>query len=99
MALPELIKSLRRRLERKEIGDQIRGIFVKIKFDDFEQTTLERTELQEPSFQNYAALMEMAYARGSRPVRLLGVGVRLMVDVDFIRQLELPLDLSGGREL
>ncbi|MFU8803030.1 MAG: DNA polymerase IV [Bradymonadaceae bacterium] len=96
LALPELIKSLKKRLDRKEVGEAIRGIFVKVKFDDFQQTTLERTELREPSLNNYAALLEMAYARGERPVRLLGVGVRLEVDEEGVQQLELPLDLGMG---
>jgi DNA polymerase IV len=91
MALPELIDDLKKRLARKELDEDIRGIFVKVKFDDFQQTTLERGELQELTFSNYAALLEPAFWRGGRPVRLLGVGVRLATDDGEAEQLELPL--------
>jgi DNA polymerase-4 len=55
--------------------------FVKIKYRDFTQTTLEETfgENGEPWYlaQEYQRLLSAAWARKSQPVRLLGVGLRL----------------------
>ncbi|MFQ3789690.1 DNA polymerase IV [Halomonas sp. A29] len=67
----------------------IAGIFVKVRFDDFSLTTLDsRSGLPTPD--TFASLMQQAWARRQRPVRLLGVGVRLAQD-DARRQLSLPL--------
>lgn len=98
-ALPPLLTSLKRRLARKETARQdntpsVRGIFVKLKFDDFEQTTLERTGLKDLTLNNFAELLEAAHQRGNRPVRLIGIGVRLDASPhDGPEQLELPLGL------
>ncbi|WP_426416387.1 DNA polymerase IV [Aestuariirhabdus sp. LZHN29] len=80
--LPELLAELERRLEGKlGEGYALSKRFVKVKFSDFTQTTLEtlisggrEQWLQE---HHYAPLMSQAWQRGARPVRLLGVGVRL----------------------
>lgn len=99
-ALPPLLTSLKRRLARKEQTRKeqghevpIRGIFVKLKFDDFEQTTLERTGLKDLTLNNFADLLEAAHQRGNRPVRLIGIGARFDAELDDgPEQLELPID-------
>jgi DNA polymerase-4 len=50
--------------------------FVKIKFHDFTQTTLEQAGARW-DLDSYRLLLSAAFARGNKPVRLLGVGVRL----------------------
>ncbi len=66
----------------------VAGTFVKVRFDDFSLTTLDsRGGL--PTMETFATLMAQAWARRQRPVRLLGVGVRLVPD-DAKRQLNLP---------
>ena len=50
--------------------------FVKVKFHDFTQTTLEQAGAAR-DLESYRLLLTSAHARGNRPVRLLGVGVRL----------------------
>ena len=53
---------------------------VKVKFADFTQTTLEEMierEDQKPEA-HYRAMFVKAWERGSKPVRLLGIGVRLL---------------------
>ncbi|KEQ15781.1 DNA polymerase IV [Endozoicomonas montiporae] len=54
--------------------------FVKVKFADFSQTTLEeildRDDLDAQS--HFTTLMIRAWERGKKPVRLLGLGVRLI---------------------
>ncbi|MEC9482225.1 MAG: DNA polymerase IV [Halomonas sp.] len=85
-ALPALIERLDERLARHG-HPSIKGLFVKVRFNNFTLTTLEGSGLQ-PDLERFLALLDEAWARGSRPVRLLGVGVRL-VPPDAGRQLSL----------
>lgn len=93
--LPPLISKLHQRLRRIDEGYRIVKAFVKVKFSDFTTTTLERlgTRL---SLADYQSLCSEAYERRAAPVRLLGLGVRLLDlrhEGDFI-QLQLFEDLS-----
>lgn len=74
--LAELIRLLEQRIKRANAERFIRKLFVKIRFADFRRTTAEcvSTHLDAPQCQR---LLETAWQRGRRPVRLLGVGVRL----------------------
>ena len=68
--------------------------FVKVKFSDFVQTTLEEKVEGYPlsSETHFTDLTIQAFRRGNRPVRLLGIGVRLLdqdTDQDMV-QLVLP---------
>lgn len=84
-ALEVLIAKLGERLTRH--GDPaIAKQFVKVRFDDFTSTTQE-TGACGVVHARFHELLESAWQRGSRPVRLLGVGVRLL-PLDR-RQLEL----------
>ncbi len=74
--IPALLERLHRRLERHG-NPPIKGIFVKVRFNDFTLTTLEGASHQ-PDAQRIKALLDEAWQRGCRPVRLLGVGVRLV---------------------
>lgn len=55
---------------------RLRKLFVKIRFDDFTHTTVE-TSTHTISDTSFRELFEQAWLRRSRPVRLLGVGIRL----------------------
>ncbi|HVL75809.1 MAG TPA: DNA polymerase IV, partial [Noviherbaspirillum sp.] len=71
--LPALIERLDQRMRRAQAGDTVRKLFVKIRFDDFRRTTAECVS----STVEFAAcedLLQTAWRRGARPVRLLGVG-------------------------
>jgi DNA polymerase-4 len=74
--LPELYEKLRRRLQDLESRYRIMSPFIKLKFCDFSATTLERGSLL-PSLPVFASLLDMAYQRGQKPVRLIGIGVNL----------------------
>ncbi|UZE96974.1 DNA polymerase IV [Alkalimarinus alittae] len=93
--LPVLIDELRARCERKLGQDRvIAKRFVKVKFFDFTQTTLEhKIETAHEEWDSndiYRTLLEAAWAREGKPVRLLGVGVRLSVRENVAgRQLSL----------
>ena len=54
--------------------------FVKVKFADFTQTTLEETLDREgiDALEHFTSLMLRAWERGDKAVRLLGLGVRLI---------------------
>lgn len=74
--LPELYEQLLGRIKRAGATDQVAKLFVKIKFADFQQTTVECVG-DVPHLPTFARLLETGWQRACRPVRLLGVGVRL----------------------
>lgn len=86
--IPALIESLQPRLERLDEDYRIQNCFLKMKFFDFNQTTVER-QLTEPNYADYAMLCEEAWLRGKTPVRLLGIGVRLLDLTDSSGQMDL----------
>jgi DNA polymerase-4 len=90
--LPELVEQLLGRIKRAGADKAISKLFVKIKFSDFQQTTVECVG-QAPHIPTFARLMETGWQRASRPVRLLGVGVRLG-EADNVEQLSLFDELT-----
>ncbi|AUG00687.1 MULTISPECIES: DNA polymerase IV [Pseudomonas] len=82
--LPELMQTLAGRIERIDSSYRPGKPFVKVKFHDFTQTTLEQAGAGR-DLESYRQLLTQAFKRGDRPVRLLGIGVRLQ-------------DLRGGHE-
>lgn len=94
--LPRLFKEFRRRLDRTSLEHPIKASFVKIKFSDFTATTLERSSFNNPQEDVFASLLREAYFRAAKPVRLLGVGIRLAVPERRQRDLQLEFDSSFG---
>jgi len=76
-ALPELEQQLLKRMQKLKDSYQIQKQFIKIKFHDFVGTTVEMISSTTDA-DNYRALCEQGFARGNKPVRLLGMGVRLI---------------------
>ncbi|MBX9761424.1 MAG: DNA polymerase IV [Pseudomonadaceae bacterium] len=74
--LPGLLEELAGRMARLDPSYRADKPFVKIKFHDFSQTTLEQAGARR-DLDSYTRLMSAAFARGNKAVRLLGVGVRL----------------------
>lgn len=95
--LPDLVAQLDTRLQRLDRPYTIHKQFIKVKFQDFSQTTVE-TLSSGTGMENFTALCAEGFARGSKPVRLLGVGVRLSPDSNAdadpvtVDQLVLGLD-------
>jgi len=85
--LPDLYEHLLGRIKRNNAEKFINKLFVKIKFADFQRTTVECVGYA-PNMETYRRLMETGWLRASRPVRLLGVGVRLS-DTETVEQLSL----------
>ncbi len=85
--LPALYASLQTRMQRAKAEDSIQKLYVKIRFADFRQTTVEcRGNTLDETV--YAELLETGYLRGKQAVRLLGLGTRL-ADVKPEQQLGL----------
>ncbi|MDP9534524.1 DNA polymerase IV [Pseudomonas protegens] len=82
--LPELMETLAGRIARIDSSYRPGKPFVKVKFHDFTQTTLEQAGAGR-DLESYRQLLTQAFKRGGKPVRLLGIGVRLQ-------------DLRGGHE-
>ncbi|MDU8559915.1 DNA polymerase IV, partial [Pseudomonas syringae pv. actinidiae] len=74
--LPALLETLSTRMDRMEGQYRPGKPFVKVKFHDFTQTTLEQSGAGR-DLGSYEQLLTQAFARGGKPVRLLGIGVRL----------------------
>jgi DNA polymerase IV len=85
--LPDLYEHLLGRIKRNNAEKFINKLFVKIKFADFQRTTVECVGYA-PNVETFRHLMETGWLRASRPVRLLGVGVRLS-DTATVEQLSL----------
>jgi len=74
--LVPLLDMLVARVKRAGAEDVIHKLFVKLRFADFRGTTAECVSAGIDAEQCYS-LLETGYRRGGKPVRLLGVGVRL----------------------
>ena len=74
--LPALLEELDGRMKRLDASYRPDKPFVKLKFHDFTQTTLEQAGARR-DLDSYRLLLSAAFARGDKPVRLIGVGVRL----------------------
>ena len=92
--LPQLYESLLARLKRAGAERHVHKLFAKIKFADFQQTTIECVG-SAPALAQYARLIETGFLRRNMPVRLLGLGVRLGEE-ETLAQLSLFAD---GAEL
>jgi DNA polymerase-4 len=71
--LPYLFESLMERLKKKQ-DLAVRSLFLKIKYADFRQTTIERCLPLDP--ESYQSLLLSALKENHQPVRLMGLGVR-----------------------
>lgn len=74
--LPSLLAELNQRQQRLDDSYLPDKPFVKVKFHDFSQTTVEQTGAP-LDLDSYRLLLSAAFMRGNKPVRLIGVGVRL----------------------
>jgi DNA polymerase IV len=93
-AIDELISDLQAELREKVSVRRIRKAFVKVKFSDFSRTTKECLS-PAPTREVFRALLQEAYLRGDKHVRLLGVGVRFEDEPEEdLWQAVLPLESS-----
>jgi DNA polymerase IV len=78
--LPQLIEKLLGRIQRANSEQHTGKLFLKIRFADFQQTTIECLALK-PQPALFEKLLSTGFQRGQKPVRLLGIGVRLRDDL------------------
>ena len=89
-ALPELVNKLDVRIHRAGEISGIHNVFVKLKFNDFQQTTVQRIS-DSIKTEILHQLIHEGFSRKQLPVRLLGVGINLKQEnADSIIQLSLP---------
>jgi DNA polymerase-4 len=88
--LPDLHEKLLRRMHAQKQDINIVKLFVKLKFNDFISTTVEQSA-QELDMHLFQQLCQTGFSRGDKPVRLLGLGIRLREALNFY-QLSLDLD-------
>lgn len=74
--LPSILQELEGRYLKLQTGNLIAGAVIKVKFNDFVQTTAELSS-NAPNESDFKQLLIEAYARRSLPVRLLGAGYKL----------------------
>ena len=88
----DLLEDLDRRFQRISSDYSPAKQFVKLKFDDFRQTTLEAPLSGRHGWedaQNFCRLLQAAWHRYKRPVRLVGLGLRLNERLAGAHQLPL----------
>lgn len=88
-ALPELLKRLEIRIQRAGEISGIHSLFVKLKFNDFQKTTVEQGAKQ-IDLNILHHLTQVGFSRKNRPVRLLGIGIRLK-EKDVFEGVQLSL--------
>lgn len=79
-AVPALMAELRTRFDKHRDRYLAQKFFVKLKFADFQQTTLEAplaSVVSWPDEDAFVRLLLAAWQRAKQPVRLIGLGVRL----------------------
>lgn len=73
--IPRLQGQLISRWEKYEDDYEIRSLFVKMKFYDFKQTSVENSDIVIMNYDNWQTLFEKAYNRGRKSIRLVGLGI------------------------
>ncbi len=74
--LPALFESLTARIARAGAGPGVHSLQVKIRFANFQHTTVEMAG-SKPQLALFQQLLERGFERGRQPLRLIGLGVRL----------------------
>jgi DNA polymerase-4 len=87
--LEQLFEELMAELAQKATSRVVTKIFVKLKFNDFTRTTVERAGLT-PTLPAFRSLLEEGFHRTGKPVRLIGVGVRF-ADIESKNEAQMRL--------
>lgn len=97
--LPALLEELDQRLKKSGTKAPIHKRFVKVKFNDFSQTTLEQMISEGKHYAStqewYEAMLLEAWDRRKLPARLLGLGVRF--DQSHHKTMGAQLDLFESK--
>ncbi|MDT8399835.1 MAG: DNA polymerase IV [Pseudomonadales bacterium] len=93
-ALPALLPQLEARIQGAKGRVAIAKQFVKLRFNDFVSTTVEQG-CAEISADTFRELCKTGFERGNKPVRLLGLGVRMKEPVNSACARQLELRFTG----
>jgi len=93
----ELFNNLSARLQnlKDESAEDIKTIFVKIKFSDFKQTTIQASNTDFSAI-SFFELFRRRTENSSRPIRLIGFGVQFMDEKDKEKEKQLKLEFEGN---
>jgi DNA polymerase-4 len=96
--VPHLYLDWERRMKKGDYRERIRGFVVKVKFFDFKGTTHEISAKRWPGESDFSGLLRKAWERGRKPVRLIGLGVKLAGEEgknaeEEIRPYQFPLGI------
>jgi len=75
--MPQLFSELTDRVKNKGVSSEIGKFYLKLKFSDFQQTTIETAYEAGDELSSFIRLLVQAHARKGMPVRLIGLGYRL----------------------
>jgi DNA polymerase-4 len=75
--LPSLYETWSQRMDKGNYWERMAGWVVKLKFFDFKSTTHEISNRSKPTLQDFLNLVDNAFERQKKPVRLIGLGCRL----------------------
>ncbi|MDG1166033.1 MAG: DNA polymerase IV [Porticoccaceae bacterium] len=89
--LADLLVELRSRLRRVDSDFLVTKQFIKMKFNDFTATTVERQMVKGLPVESFDHLCDEAWERGGKSVRLLGIGVRFVDTSEPGRAMQLEL--------
>lgn len=87
--LPELLQRLEARIQRAGESAGIHSLVVKLKFNNFQQTTVEHINNQ-INLNMLHQLIQIGFSRKNLPVRLLGIGIKLK-QKNALEELQLSL--------
>ena len=74
--LEALFADLQRRIKKAQCEQRVKGRTLKLRFTGFDTTTVASAG-QEVTLEAYSALLQIAWARQQKPVRLIGLGVQI----------------------
>lgn len=88
--LNDIFEDLKTRYYKLKESRPIKTIFIKVKFYDFEQTTVDKKFDHFPTLNDFYPILEDALSRKAKAVRLIGMGIRFE-DEDSFNNLQLKL--------
>jgi DNA polymerase-4 len=89
-AINDLFAKLIKRLEEADINLPIKNQYIKIKYNNFKQTTIERT-CESPNLVQYQKLLYEINIPLNSSIRLLGLGIHFKTDNDPHKLIQLSL--------
>jgi DNA polymerase-4 len=94
--LPELYRDFELRFHKMKSKKQIKGWIVKVKWSDFEQTSMERSNDNMPSLEDFIDLFsKVIINQPDRAIRLLGLGIKFKDPSQFQKESsQLKLEIS-----